>query len=257
MTPGQRYWLAGALLCVSVAGAQRVRAQEMEVAEAAEDAGALASEVAQPPSSPERLQPLDRQRRLERAEADYQARRDEAARLGFEAVVAAQGVSAQAWLRLGNLHQRAGHDAAAMVAYRNASVPREATDAAERLARGKALLNLAMLALGEATRALEAFDGLDVPVTSGLGPDRAAIAQQRQALTRRAADGAQALAAPASRVESDVGPHTVDRWVQRPRRAASPPRRARAAVVEPVTDAPLPAPPAVELLRGGLSGAGR
>jgi hypothetical protein len=50
------------------------------------------------------------------------------------------------------------------------------------------------------------------------------------------------------------GPYTVDRWAARPRRVVAPRPAARASLRDPVTEDPLPAPPAVEVIRGAVAG---
>lgn len=52
-------------------------------------------------------------------------------------------------------------------------------------------------------------------------------------------------------------PYTVDRWTGRARRASVRPASGRGALVEPVTESPLPVPPAVEVLRGAIPGRAR
>jgi hypothetical protein len=58
-------------------------------------------------------------------------------------------------------------------------------------------------------------------------------------------------------------PYTVDRWIALPRRASSKPSAtskgmtARSAVIEPLTESPLPAAPQVERLQGLPPGGGR
>jgi len=52
-------------------------------------------------------------------------------------------------------------------------------------------------------------------------------------------------------------PYTVDRWTGRSRRPAGGSTPARSMLVEPLTESPLPAAPAVDVLRGGPAGRGR
>ena len=253
------------------------------------------------PLAPETLERL-----LDEGESVYRARNLPQAFEAFGTVVELEPRSVHAWLRLGNLHQQAGRDPEALHAYRQAGrgVPRSARDDA---ARGKALLNVAMLGIAQAEEALEAFDREHDPDDAEANPDATASARDEAAwrlaeLQRRAdrhgelpppparraparADGARAAdrAAPVSgaagpddaagrtrhdpwaarraRVdapeEEAFEPYTVDRWTGRARRPGVRPAPARGALVEPVTASPLPAAPAVDVLRGVVPGRAR
>lgn len=126
----------------------------------------------------------------------------------YEALAgAAPDRRAHAWLRIGNIHQRAGSVGAAMDAYRKAlgeaAADVQQGDAAE--SRRKALLNLASLALDQAGQAL-----------AGLAPPGAAVhLEQLEALSRqldRAAPGLRLQPQPATQ-----------RPQAQPQSAASPP----------------------------------
>lgn len=193
-------------------------------------------------------------------ESAYRARRLEEARAAFATLVEIEPTNAHAWLRLGNLHQQAGRDDDALDAYRQASltVPSSRTEAE---ARGKALLNIALLNVAAASRAIDEVDAMRLGALADVRSDTARqVGAQRHRAVRaaaaevevlRSADGA-AVEAPASEA---TGAWTVDRWTGRARR---PPRRAeapgRGAVVESLPDdTAVPTPRPIEVLRGGAS----
>ncbi len=120
--------------------------------------------------------PVDTQtlRRLQgEAEMLY---RDSAARVAdaelirlYEAMAsAAPRRASHAWLRIGNIHQRAGAVGAAIDAYRRtlqAGSPEDSLQAGEEESRRKALLNLASLAIDQARQALSQLPAL--PAAAG------------------------------------------------------------------------------------------
>ena len=300
MSPRHRRWsIVGALVCLSALAVQRVRAQDVWLAPpdarvrvdttqaASAPAGAL---VLTRPLAPETLA-----RVLAEAESLYRARQFEQARQAYATLVEIEPLNAHAWLRLGNLHQHAGREVDALEAYRNATLTVSSTPA-EAEARGKALLNVALLHVASASRAIDEFDAMRV---ASLAQARSDVARQVGAQRHRASRAAERdvdpvpgrpapapaattgaagatppdrqrptpLAAPAPTPASAAGPepavapggpYTVDRWSGRARRAPS--RRetpGRGAIVEPVTeDGGLPARPVVETFRGGAA-AGR
>ena len=300
MSPRHRRWsIVGALVCLSALAVQRVRAQDVWLAPpdarvrvdttqvASAPAGAL---VLTRPLAPETLA-----RVLAEAESLYRARQFEQARQAYATLVEIEPLNAHAWLRLGNLHQHAGREVDALEAYRNATLT-VSSSPAEAEARGKALLNVALLHVASASRAIDEFDAMRV---ASLAQARSDVARQVGAQRHRASRAAERdvdpapgrpapapaattgaagatppdrqrptpLAAPAPTPASAAGPepavapggpYTVDRWSGRARRAPS--RRetpGRGAIVEPVTeDGGLPARPVVETFRGGAA-AGR
>ncbi len=294
MSPRHRRWsIVGALVCLSALAVQRVRAQDVWLAPpdarvrvdttqaASAPAGAL---VLTRPLAPETLA-----RVLAEAESLYRARQFEQARQAYATLVEIEPLNAHAWLRLGNLHQHAGREVDALEAYRNATLTVSSTPA-EAEARGKALLNVALLHVASASRAIDEFDAMRV---ASLAQARSDVARQVGAQRHRASRAAErdvdpvpgrpapapaattgaAGATPPDRQRPTThpssaagpepavapgGPYTVDRWSGRARRAPS--RReapGRGAIVEPVTeDGGLPARPVVETFRGGAA-AGR
>jgi len=270
-----RWWMAGAILCLSAAGMQRARGEELPLAPRALPAGApvesreqqagegpadrvfastATASVAQVPDS--QVPAL-----LQAAESAYRLRQVVQAAAGFERVLAFDPLNAQAWLRLGNLHQQAGREAEAIDAYRNAALTVPESDAAA-LARGKALLNIALLGVAAASRAL---DDLDASGLAALKPERDATAGQLGATRRRVARAGAGLAEPpvsatpsssrslareAPAAPADFQPYTVDRWIATPRKAPHGRSGARPSVREPLTETPLPPAPIVDTIQG-------
>jgi tetratricopeptide (TPR) repeat protein len=277
------------------------------------------------------LDPATVARVLDEAEATYRSRDARHAMAAFESLVELDPGNGHAWLRIGNLHHQAGRLHEALDAYAvagrtdAASPPALPTRLADPpVARGKALLNTALLHLSEAGRALDDLDGLE-PAELAATRDafaREALAQQRRidrfglrhevpradlppaadpraaaprldprtaeawrravpaAAVPAAAVPARPLAAPASpptafptaapaaapatasfppvappaAPASAHEPYTIDRWAGRPRRPGARVEPARGGLHEPVTEQPLPAPPRVDLYRGGPGG---
>ena len=251
---GARRSIAGALVALSA-----VVPGHAQPAPASNGGGLAHRTSAAAPTVPGALAPGTVARALADAEASYRAGRLVQARQSYEALVRVDPLNAHAWLRLGNLHQRAGRDDDALEAYRSATltVP---SSRAEAEARGKALLNIALLGVASASRAIDELDAMGL---GALADARAEAARQAGAQRHRAARAAvRDFGAPHPGDGPDAapagaeagGPWTVDRWTARARRPTA--RRdapGRAMVVEPLVDAPLPAPPPVEVLRGGAA----
>jgi hypothetical protein len=268
------------------------------------------------------LDPATVARVLDEAEATYRSRDARHAMAAFESLVELDPGNGHAWLRIGNLHQQAGRLHGALDAYAvagradAASAPALPTRLADPpVARGKALLNTALLHLSEAGRALDDLDGLE-PGELAATRDafaREALAQQRRIdrfglrhevpradlppaadpraaaprvdprtvdAWRRAVPAAAVPATPyaapapapsafptgapaaapfptAAPPPAQAGahePYTIDRWAGRPRRPGARVEPARGGLHEPVTEQPLPAPPRVDLYRGGPGG---
>lgn len=126
---------------------------------APQSAPAAATAVADAPSI---ASPATTRDDLAAAELLYRAEKRTAATAAYQRIVDRDGGSAQAWLRLGNLHQLRGDLAGAARAYRRAAdLPARPDEAAG--VRGKALLNLAMLGLIRARQALAELEADGVP----------------------------------------------------------------------------------------------
>jgi hypothetical protein len=120
-------------------------------------------------------------RALREAEGLYRGRQHAAALHAYGTLVEMDPSLARAWLRLGNLHQQAGRDEEALDAYRQAALgPGAASRDME--ARGKALLNIALLGVAQASRAIDELDALDA---ESLDEARDAVARQVGAQRRR------------------------------------------------------------------------
>lgn len=121
-------------------------------------------------------------RALREAEALYRDRQFAVALHAYGTLVGMDPSLARAWLRLGNLHQQAGREDEALDAYRQAALgPGAVSPDVE--SRGKALLNIALLAVAQAGRAIDEFDALE---TDALDEARHAVARQAGAQRRRA-----------------------------------------------------------------------
>jgi len=133
------------------------------------------------------LSPDTIERLLQEAESLYRSQNHGQALEAFATVLELEPRNVSAWLRLGNLHQQAGRDAEAVDAYERAgrSRARSATDAR---AQGKALLNIALLGLAQADRAIDAFDdleALDDPDPEGLRPVRDELLRRLSSVRQR------------------------------------------------------------------------
>ena len=158
------------------------------------------------------------------------------------------------------------------------------SDYDQRLARAKAWLNVALLYVAHASRAIDEVDALRAglpgvtrahPLTGQRHDAARQVGAQRHRAYRAAEDafGMQVPTQPAPPAQSHpqepaptaqpFEPYTVDRWIALPRRASSKPSAtskamtARSAVIEPLTESPLPAAPQVERLQGLPPGGGR
>ena len=138
--------------------------------------------------------------------------------------------------------------------------------------------------MAHASRAIDEVDALRVglpgvkrthPFTGQRHDAARQVGAQRHRAYRAAEDafGMQVPTQPAPHAQSHpqepaptaqpFEPYTVDRWIALPRRASSKPSAtskgmtARSAVIEPLTESPLPAAPQVERLQGLPPGGGR
>lgn len=94
----------------------------------------------------------------EAAEAAYREGRHQEAFAAWSRAAAAAPHDARAWLRVGNLWQRAGDPQRAAHAYRTAM------EGQPEDARSRAAMNLALLSLGQASVALRSLDPQRLPV---------------------------------------------------------------------------------------------
>jgi tetratricopeptide (TPR) repeat protein len=286
-----RWWMAGALLCLAAFSVQRARAEGASpwpaLPAAAASVRAVTGHAPLALLRPVASETIERA--LGEADALYRSGQSSQALHAYATLVEIDAANPQAWLRLGNLHQQAGREDEALDAYRRAVRARSATPA-EAEARGKSLLNIALLGVADAIRAIDELDAMDL---AALDDTRDAVFEQAGAQRRRAnrmatrwvaAEGtssarsvappaallpppaalpappaatAAAAPPPAARAAPAVEPfepYTVDRWVARARRLVGVRPTGRAALSEPVTESPLPAPPVVETFRGGAAG---
>jgi tetratricopeptide (TPR) repeat protein len=123
-------------------------------------------------------------RELMGAEASFRRGEDQAALERFETLVVMDPWSARAWLRIGNLHHRAGKHEQARTAYRHATVGSPA-DPLDEEARRKAYVNLALLGVQQANDALRA---LEETGASRMQPTREQVRSDLSALQRRLAE---------------------------------------------------------------------
>ena len=263
MNMTHRWWLAAALMCLSAVGVQRARAQDAggvetmgavggapSIAPAATTSSAPSSTSA---STSQALSPLPMTRPVDpmtigrvadEAERAYQARDIDQALQGFRTVVEFDPLNVQAWLRLGNLHQQAARVDQALSAYQTA-IAIAPQGPSQREARGKALLNLALLNVARASRAIDELDAMGL---GGFKPARDDTALQVGAQRHRAYRSAKAsfdVEAPPA-----FEPYTVDRWIARTPRTTVRREVARPGVIDPITETPLPPMPSVQTLRG-------
>ena len=270
----QRWWMATALMVLSAAGAQRVRAQELpqETAVAAPASAPAAAQgralcAVRPGAHVLDAHALDLLQ--SESESAYRAGDHQQALRGFSNLLDHDPCNTMAWFRLGNLHQQAGREEDALRAYQQAasmSVSGESGEIAQ--IRGKAWLNIALLNVARASRAIDALDSLQI---AALKSNRHAAARQVGAERHRAYRSAQRAfdveipsqvmrpraESSADRIDAASSPYTVDRWVSMPRRASVRPASGRSAVIEPLTETPLPAAPSVELMQGASGSASR
>ena len=260
MNMTHKWWLAAALMCLSAVSVQRARAQEAGAVGAVGGASSIApasmtltapsSTSASPsqPSSPlpmsRPLDPMTIARVADEAERAYQVRDIDQALQGFRTVVELDPLNVQAWLRLGNLHQQAARVDEALSAYQTA-IAIAPQGLPQREARGKALLNLALLNVARASRAIDELDAMGL---GGFKPARDDTALQVGAQRHRAYRSAKTsfdVEAPPA-----FEPYTVDRWIARTPRTTVRREIARPAVIDPITETPLPPMPSVPTLRG-------
>jgi hypothetical protein len=178
-----RWWVAAMLLCVGAAWAHRARADGASPWPASAGAPSVASVTGQAPLV--LLRPVAAEtieRALREADALYRSRQSAQALQAYATLVEIDVANPQAWLRLGNLHQQAGRDEEAIDAYRRAARVRAATPP-EAEARGKALLNIALLGIADATRAIDELEALKL---SALDDTRETVAEQLGTQQRRA-----------------------------------------------------------------------
>lgn len=260
MNMTQKWWLAAALMCVSAVSVQRARAQEAGILEAVGGASSIApasttspalssksgssSQTASPLPMTRPVDPVTIARVADEAERAYQARDTDQALQGFRTVVELDPLNVQAWLRLGNLHQQAARVDEALSAYQTA-IAISPQGPPQREARGKALLNLALLNVARASRAIDELDAMGL---GGFKPARDDTALQVGAQRHRAYRSAKAsfdVEAPPA-----FEPYTVDRWIARTPRTTVRREVARPGVIDPITETPLPPIPSVPTLRG-------
>ena len=105
---------------------------------------------------------------LDQGEAAYRARRGDEALAAFQRVVALDPGHAQAWLRLGNLHQQRRDWFKALAAYRRVA-PRSSGDGVDPSLRAKALYNLAIINLELAQQSLRTLERIG-PAATVAGP---------------------------------------------------------------------------------------
>ena len=178
-----RWWVAAMLLCVGAAWAHRARADGASPWPTPAGAPSVASVTGQAPLA--LLRPVAAEtieRALREADALYRSRQSAQALQAYATLVEIDAANPQAWLRLGNLHQQAGRDEEAIDAYRRAARVRAATPP-EAEARGKALLNIALLGIADATRAIDELEAMKL---SALDDTRGAVAEQLGMQQRRA-----------------------------------------------------------------------
>lgn len=178
-----RWWVAAMLLCVGAAWAHRARADGAPPWPTPAGAPSVASVTGQAPLA--LLRPVAAEtieRALREADALYRSRQSAQALQAYATLVEIDAANPQAWLRLGNLHQQAGRDEEAIDAYRRAARVRAATPP-EAEARGKALLNIALLGIADATRAIDELEGMKL---SALDDTRETVAEQLGMQQRRA-----------------------------------------------------------------------
>jgi hypothetical protein len=241
------------------------------------------------------------ERAAQEADSLYRGARFGEAQAAFATVVELDPLHTFSWLRLGNLHQQAGRDVEALDAYGRASAPPPASASAAE-ARGKALLNIALLSVARAGRAMDELDAMNALTLEAMREEAARqVADLRQraefAMAGRGDTGSRLpnastgrvagppssppvraaetagprVGPPPARTETTAKPaaepripltagttaafepYTVDRWIAKPRRAATRPGQARSTLTEPLSPTPLPPMPVVESIRGGGS----
>lgn len=205
MNRRHRWWVAVTLLCIATAWAHWARAEGASPRPAPAGAPSAASVTGLAPLALLRpLAPETIERALKEADALYRSRQSAQALQAYATLVEIDAENPQVWLRLGNLHQQAGRDEEATDAYRRAARVRAATPA-EAEARGKALLNIALLGIADATRAIDELEAMKL---SALDDTRAAVAEQLGTQQRRADRTAEQRLAPQSSPGAQPAPAT-------------------------------------------------
>jgi DNA-binding SARP family transcriptional activator len=123
----------------------------------------------------------DFERELMGAEALFRRGEADGALERFEALVLMDPWRSRAWLRIGNLHHRAGRHEQARTAYRHATIGSPA-DPLDEDAQLKAYVNLALLGVQQAGEALQALDERDA---TRMQPAREQVRRDLDALQRR------------------------------------------------------------------------
>jgi tetratricopeptide (TPR) repeat protein len=191
--------------------------------------GLSGAAAAQEPVAPEAL--------MVRAELAYRAADYDSAREQFVALIQQDPWHTRAWLRLGNIHHRAGRIEEARMAYRHAASGAQ-VPGLDDAAPDKARLNLAFLALDEARTELDALEA------SG-------SARLRQ-VTERAREASRLAEARAQAQQHT--PHLVERWAARPQRRVLS-GSTNAVLDEPLLDNEVKDRPDIEYLQGQPRGA--
>jgi hypothetical protein len=178
-----RWWVAITMLCIGAAWSHRARADGVSPWPSPAGAPSVASVTGQ--AALALLRPVAAEtieRALNEADALYRSRQSGQALHAYATLVEIDAGNPQAWLRLGNLHQQAGRNEEATDAYRRAARVRAATPP-EAEARGKALLNIALLGIDDAARAIDALEAMKL---SALDDTRTTVAEQLGMQQRRA-----------------------------------------------------------------------
>jgi len=159
------------------------RADRPDRAERAErvDPSGTRQEKPAPGSTPSRDELA---RLLEEGETAYRARNADAALAAFQRVVSLDPAQAQAWLRLGNLHQQRGDLFKALSAYRRVAA-RSGGDGVDPGLRAKALYNLALINLEFVQQSLRTLERIG-PAAGAAGPREPLSAAVRAAQRRLA-----------------------------------------------------------------------
>jgi tetratricopeptide (TPR) repeat protein len=179
-----RWWMAGVLLSLAAISVQRARAEGASpwpvLPAAATSVRAVTGHAPLALLRPVASETIERA--LGEADVLYRSGQASQALHAYATLVEIDAANPQAWLRLGNLHQQAGREDEALDAYRRAVRARSATPA-EAEARGKSLLNIALLGVADAIRAIDELDAMDL---AALDDTRDAVFEQAGAQRRRA-----------------------------------------------------------------------
>jgi hypothetical protein len=107
------------------------------------------------------------------------------------------------------------------------------------------LLNVALLNVARASRAIDELDAIGLGGVKSARDDTALQVGAQRHRAYRSAKQSFDVEAPQA-----FEPYTVDRWVSRPSRTTVRRDVARPAVIDPITETPLPPMPSVPTLRG-------